>query len=325
MKYIVVVGVGRSGTSLLQSMLGSHPLVVSLPETSFLRRYCVSRTLSRRLLLEGKDGVSQTLAEDPRWRRTGLCADTLVAKSVRTNVPLEIALYRNMIEEYSGTNADKSTKAEWVIDKDPRLIEFLPLVKCAWDEAYVVHIVRDPRDVLLSKKIAQWSRDRHIAHHIFANRVQMRLGRQFGARLFRGRYAEIRYEDLITNPRDQLKLLCRAIGLNFDDSMLSFQQTASALVTEEEFGWKKETLGPLLSSNQLKWKDQLPKRELVLTELCNDGALISGGYYDATGCSALSLRERVWVAFWAAVIRFTAPCYMAYRKRMLKSICHRLK
>ena len=42
----------------------------------------------------------------------------------------------------------------WVGDKDPRLTEFLPIVKSLYSMAIVVNIIRDPRDVLVSKKQA---------------------------------------------------------------------------------------------------------------------------------------------------------------------------
>ena len=44
-KKIFIVGVGRSGTSLLQSMFASHPEVKFIPETAFIRRYVLNGEL----------------------------------------------------------------------------------------------------------------------------------------------------------------------------------------------------------------------------------------------------------------------------------------
>ena len=68
-------------------------------------------------------------------------------------------------------------------DKDPRCIEFLPLLARHWPAAHVVHVIRDPRAVLASKKKAAWSRHRSVVTHVFANRVQLRAGRCDGQRL----------------------------------------------------------------------------------------------------------------------------------------------
>ena len=46
MKRLFIVGVGRSGTSLLQSMMAAHSKIVMMPETSFVRRYLVTSLLS---------------------------------------------------------------------------------------------------------------------------------------------------------------------------------------------------------------------------------------------------------------------------------------
>jgi len=122
-KILFIIGVGRSGTSLLQSMFAAHPNVGFLPESAFLRRYVYRGNLHSAYGLGGKKAVIKILEQDEKFARTGL---------------------NNL----------------WIGDKDPRLVEFLPLVKTLFPDAHVIQVIRDPRDVLVSKKKAAWSKDK---------------------------------------------------------------------------------------------------------------------------------------------------------------------
>ena len=67
MRNLLIVGVGRSGTSLLQSMLAAHSGIVMMPETSFIRRYLIRDLWSGKL-----DGNLEKLNDDAylkRWER----------------------------------------------------------------------------------------------------------------------------------------------------------------------------------------------------------------------------------------------------------------
>ena len=70
----------------------------------------------------------------------------------------------------------------------------------------------------------------------------------------------------------------RYINLDFDSSMLSFQEQAEMLVSTSEMSWKKETVGPLLSQNFSKWKKEMPPTVAMLTESCCKSAMLKGRY-----------------------------------------------
>ncbi len=189
----------------------------------------------------------------------------------------------------------------------------------------MINIIRDPRDVLVSKKKAAWSRRGHVWKHIFANRVQLKLGVVSGPKVLGPHYHEVIYEELIADPERVLRELCANIGLPFDSAMLDFGDAAKKLVSKEEVSWKKETFGPLLSDNKEKWREGLSAREIVLTELCCRQAFRIGGYQFDSGSKSLSLRDRLWVLAGAAAIMLMDWPYRLYRNYSVKRACKRLR
>jgi hypothetical protein len=319
MRVVFIVGVGRSGTSLLQSMFAAHPAIAYMPETGFFRKYVARGALAKLYRSGGQAAVVQRLVEDESFARSELDAAALVACAISLGGQLDKAVYNQMVE------AQRAEGIGWVGDKDPRLIEFLPLVAESFPEAVIVNIIRDPRDVLLSKKKAAWSSRGHVWKHIFANRVQLALGRFWGPYLFGANYHEIVYEELIDSPNVVLSKVCDRMGLPFDDGMLSFGGAAKRLVSDSELSWKKETFGPLLTENKEKWKAELPPREAALTELCCKEALEVGGYRLYNRNHQLSLWNKVWLLAGRVVITLADRPYRLYRDLRVKRACKKSK
>lgn len=304
---IFIVGVGRSGTSLLQSMFAAHPQVTCLPETSFFRRYVVSGKLESQYSSGDTSSLINSLSNDDFFYRLNLDAKSQIMQSLDSNVSLDLEIYKKIVL----TSQSKNTY--WFVDKDPRLIEYLPVIAAAFPSAKIINIIRDPRDVLLSKKKAAWSKKGHIWKHVFANRVQLSFSEVWGSTLFGANYIEIIYEDLISSPREQLEGVCESINLPFDDCMLSFGEAAKKLVTEKELSWKKETFGPLLSDNKDKWRGGLTQREICLTELSCGDAFLTGNYIKGGNIKKLSWQDKCWLLTGLSVIFLMDVPYRIFR------------
>lgn len=267
MKRIFIVGVGRSGTSLLQSMFAAHPMVAMLPETGFLRRYCGAIRGAR----VGPENVEVVRTSDTRLQRLPEgCWDTAVGATLshsNKEIPFPITLYRELLKAAPWCESDHPTGQYVAVgDKDPRSIEFLPLLYAVFPDSYVIHIVRDPRDVVLSKMNAEWSRTRRWWLNVFASRLQFDAGEYWGRRLFGDHYLRIRYEDLIHSPETVLQTLTRSCDIPFDPEMLEFSGAAARLGGGKTEEWKQTTLGPLLSKNSNKWREGLTSYQIAVTE-----------------------------------------------------------
>jgi hypothetical protein len=321
-KFIFIVGVGRSGTSLIQSMFASNPDVASIPETSFIRRYVATKKLHKLHKKNGIKFVTQYLKKDKWLKRLSKNSDEILNLALfsfnnnKNSESLDFLFYKSMIQTCSTPPG-----SAWFVDKDPRIIEYIPIIKNILPQSHIVNIIRDPRDVLASKKKAKWSESRHVWRHIFANRVQLKIGRKQGIKSFHTNYHEIIYEDLIEKPDVVLKNLCKTIGVRYDNRMLSFSDSAKKLVSEQEISWKKETLGPLLSNNKFKWKTELNYREIQLTELCCKEAMINGDYEFGTNNQKLSFNDRIWILFGKYIIKFGTIPYIIYRNYTVRKAC----
>lgn len=302
---IFIVGVGRSGTSLLQSMLGSHSQVSFLPETSFIRRYIVKSKLQKCIAKFGILYAQKMVSEDKVLSRINFEMPT---NSENNYDGADLDYYVSMQQN----GMTQSSKVRFG-DKDPRLIEYLPTLHSCFPKSYVVNIVRDPRDVLSSKKKALWSAGRSTMFYAFANRVQLRIASKLGSKLFGERYIEIVYEDLIREPETQLKRLCIKLKLSYEENLLNFGKQAKKLVSKAEESWKKETFGPLLSDNADKWKKQLRLEEVALTELSCSDAFKIGSYDSSDAINSLPLISKAGVYASYGVIAILTPVYLIFR------------
>lgn len=307
---IFVVGVGRSGTSLVQSMLAAHSQLAFPSETQFVRRYVGRRRLARAYARGGVAALRTVLEADERLSRLGFDLGPVLARYAGGMPFSEVDLYEALLTAFAETRGKPRMG-----DKDPRCIEFLPLLARHWPQAHVVHVIRDPRDVLASKKKAAWSRQRSTLVHVFANRAQLRTGRRDGQRLYGSRYHEVVYEALLADPVAVLRDLTERLGLPYESGMLEFAGAAKALVAAEELPWKRETLGGLLTGNVGKWRQELPPWEAVLTEeVCYEGVTLA-----ATGERSPRLRlvDRLAVRCTAWILRILGWPYAAWRRYTL--------
>lgn len=300
MKHLFIVGVGRSGTSLLQSMLAAHPAIAMLPETGLLRRY----------VFDGSD----RLARDPSAAREDDQRLQRIPKScweraVPDGATAAVAVYRALHTRESAMCVKGDRFDPQIVgDKDPRLVEFLPLLSALFPEdVFVIHIVRDPRDVLLSKIKAGWSADRNWRINLVASRVQLALAERYGEQTFGARWIPVRYEDLIRDPAAVLAGITERIGITYDERMLQFSDAARRLSGGAVEDWKRETLGPLLPGNHDKWRDGLTAAQIDATEAVTDRWMRRYGYTSTPGVPLRRLLYR-----WA--IGGVASLYVAMRR-----------
>lgn len=279
---LFVVGVGRSGTSLLQSMLASNSSVHAVPETSFLRRYAFALRVP----------VKASVQDAHLGRVSGL--STLPGSGGRSA----------LIGHFLACVSDGSSRG-MVLDKDPRLVEYLSLLPCAFDDFHVVHIFRDPRDVLASKKAAAWSRGRSLISYLVASHVQLHAALRYGKR---HRLIHVRYEELIAEPEAQLRQVCEHLGIPFEPDMLQHTEAARKLVHTSELSWKKETFEPVMASNSGKWKKALTKVEAEAALWVVPRA-IRRYYTSSSAVTALARQPRV--ALYVLSARLLGTVYQA--------------
>lgn len=255
MSRVFIVGVGRSGTSLLQSIIASHPDVKAIPETGFLRRFIYL-----------KSGEQGSFLADKNLQRCPRLLKALVEINNSQDDTQLLKAYKKF------TNSDTGTI---VLDKDPRLIECVSLLKTDFPEAKIINIYRDPRDVIASKKKASWSSGRSLLNYLVSSRVQ--LGDAINADKMGWQFS-LKYEDLISHPEKHIRQVCDYLGVEYSADMLDHTRAAKTLVHEDEVDWKKETFKPINQSNTSKWLHSLTPLEAFCSTLNDRRFMKQHGY-----------------------------------------------
>ena len=142
--FFFITGTGRSGTSLLQSMLAAHPQVCMPPETHFIRKYLIKYNVIN-------DQLKETLKNDPELARLNI-AEQL--NNIIDHADNLANLYRQTLTAYRTSN-----KQLLYGDKDPRNMDYIPIINKKLSNSKFIHIIRDPRDVVLSRTKANWSKN----------------------------------------------------------------------------------------------------------------------------------------------------------------------
>ena len=198
-----LLGFPRSGTTLLDRMLSSHPDTLVLEERDLLGA-AYQRFAASDAALAALDGLDDETLREAR-----------------------AAYWARVDAELRGTHRE----GRLVVDKLPLNTILLGLIARIFPDARVVLAVRDPRDACLScyqqrfdlnpamVNFLRW--DRTVAYYD----AVMGLGMQVleAGVLACHRY---RYEHLVDAPRDALRPLLAFLGLPWDDAVLDYRRTA---------------------------------------------------------------------------------------------------
>jgi hypothetical protein len=261
---VFIVGVGRSGTTLLQCKLNAHPDVCFPPETHFFRFYVQNGRFEKIMRQKGATALLEHLNNDKYLKRLKCDIDGLFERTyVNNQLPSADRFYLRLLSEYSNR-----INKRIIGDKDPRNIEYLSDLHRYFPDATIIHMIRDPRDVIVSRLKADWSKGRILLSHVFTYKFQIQIGRQMGNKFFGDRYHEVIYEQLLSEPYEVLKQVCKILDISYSSKMLDFASSAKEIISNSEMQWKKETLGPLLKENWGKWKNHLTHRQILLIEQC---------------------------------------------------------
>ncbi len=304
---IFIVGVGRSGTTLLQNMLNTHSEIAFTPDIDFLRKFLFSKKLDYILKSKGKNEIIQLISNDGFVNRLNINITKVLNENDFGLPYIGYQVYLYLLRSY----LQKQNKLI-IGDKDPRSIEYIPLINYLFPDAFIIHIIRDPRDVLISKMKARWSQKRPYFVHVLINEIQLRLGLNYGKRI-KHKYIEVLYEDLLVKPRDILKIICNKIGVSYEESMLNFQESSKKLVFSDEMQWKKETHGPLLKSNFNKWQHELSDWKIIFAERCDITAFNNYGYKYSR--KTINVFGKFWIKSFVKISNILISIYIWNRNR----------
>lgn len=270
---IFVVGVPRSGTTLLSAMLAAHPHLVCGPETHFFNALADvdARGLLRRAdwprsavdFLYSIEHVGGAIPENFGLTRREL------TEALARREPSIPSILSGMVELYM----ERQGKGRWV-EKTPDHLLQLDEIRRHYPDSPIVRIIRDPRDVMASWMAVPWGPSTllsAISHYW--------LHHDRSARFFEAdaRCHTLRYEDLVRAPESTLRELCRAVDEPFDPAMLDTSSSVR-LVNAANEPWKVKAAERVDASRAEAWRDRLSGDDIRLVEAYLGDQLQANGY-----------------------------------------------
>jgi hypothetical protein len=278
-----VVGLGRSGTTLLRLMLDAHPQLAIPPETHFA-------TDVIRMYRKGSPQPSETadyLAGLRRWGDFGIDRDEMLERLTGAGAADAQAALRAFYEIY----AAKQGKPRWG-DKTPGYGVQMRRISRTLPEARFVHLIRDGRDAAISRARASGKR---VRPQKAAARWRERIEETRAQAARVPHYCEARYEDLVRDPEGALRRILSFVDLEWDPAVLRYHERAAERLSEmdrdlpamggkghrpasKRVGSHEMTTRPPDPTRLARWRDELSAAELDEFEAVAGDLLAELGY-----------------------------------------------
>ena len=244
---VFIVGLPRSGTTLVERILAAHTGVVAMGEL-----------VAFPLLFKQASAAAGGELLDARTARAGAGID-----------------WPGLARAYRAETAYLWRGGEHVIDKQPRNSAYVGAIRLAFPDALIIHLRRDPMDGLLGAyKVSfasghAWSRRlQDLADHYHLHR---RLMAHWRACLGEG-LIELDYEALAADPEPQIRRLLDACGLAFEEACLSPERAAGSVATASS----AQVRSPISGKRIGAWKRYATQLEPLRSRLQAQGDLEPG-------------------------------------------------
>ena len=215
---VFVVGMMRSGTSLVEQILASHPKVFGAGELDF-------------------------------WHQAYLRDRSLI----ESGLPKEKTI-KKLAKAYLRTLSSHSPDALRVVDKATFNVNYLGLIHKVFPRAKIICLWRNPLDVCLScyfqnfTNAAAFSMDLESLANYY--RQHHRIVKHWADVLPRESFLQVPYEQLVVDQKQWSQRMLEFIGLDWDPGVLEFQKTQRAVRTASIWQVRK----PLYSSAIGRWR-----------------------------------------------------------------------
>ena len=226
---IFIIGMPRSGTTLVEQIISSHSKVTGLGELPFVSKFGFS--IVRDLSKYSKDTISK----------------------FRDN-------YLEKLRRQANGNLI-------ICDKMPQNFLYIDLIVASFPEAKILHVKRNPAAVCWAN-YKQWFRSKDLGYSYSINDIveYHRLYEelmQFWKTLFKDRIYEIDYEVLTTNHEVEIKKLITYLELNWEEGCLSPEKNKRSVSTASNIQIRNK----IFKGSSEKWKKYKPFLNGVLDNL----------------------------------------------------------
>jgi tetratricopeptide (TPR) repeat protein len=228
---IFIVGMPRSGSTLIEQILSSHPLVHGAGEL-----YLVTKHLA-----------------EMHWPFAGYLLQS--AEGVRTNPPPAPPnrYFRQRGAAYVKALRGYNARAQRIVDKMPGNYIYLGMIHLCLPKATIIHSVRDPLDTCLGcyKQLFATGNETTFDMAMIGQHYQRyRRLMDHWQRVLPGRVIEVVYERLVADPESEIRRLLAACGLPWHEGCLRFHETQRPVRTAS----MNQVRQPIFKSAVGRWR-----------------------------------------------------------------------
>jgi len=236
--FIFVVGMPRSGSTLIEQIISCHPRVHSAGEIGFIG--------------EIVDEVSDLLNSTESYPSCLSNAQSSVLEDIS-----------NKVLTLTKTQCDF---AEYIIDKSPVNFLHIGLIKILFPNSIVIHTQRNPIATCLSCYFQNFETQHQYSYDLrtlgqFYTQYQRLMNHW--KKLFTNNIIDIKYEDLVLNQEEKTRELILDCGLEWFDDYLSFYRSKNIISTASKW----QTRQPIYHSSVNKHQNYLEFLEDLIHEL----------------------------------------------------------
>jgi hypothetical protein len=244
---VFIGGMERSGTSLMRSMIGSHPAVAifqwDLPVWTKIYPDFQQEAIAGEQLC---DAVLDAFFNSQKVQKCELQLDRERIKS-RVLSKHEFG-FAEIASAFLCEYAELIGRPRWGL-KTPLNELYAEQIFSSYGNASMIQMVRDPRDCSLSMQNydEKWAIRYDALEHVEAWRQSVTLGKKHAQR-FGERYLIVRYEDLVVSPKSVMRNVCKTLDLEFHPQML---------LMNGHLGWR---------GNSSSFRQHKPRDEQISTD-----------------------------------------------------------
>jgi sulfotransferase family protein len=271
-----VVGCGRSGTTLVQAILDSHPDMAVPLETKFIvglakrrRKYETRLGFAVDVFVADLVGYNNLV-----WRMS--LSSKEILNDLSLNPPAD---YPEAVRRVFALHALQKGKSRYA-NKTPVHALSIPTIAGLFPEAQFIHIIRDGRDVALSYLDFPSGPTSVVSGALHWKR-HVKRARAAGVNIGPNRYQETKYEELVSDPEGAVRRLCDFIDLPFNPVMLRYYDRAEEVLARVPSKFGHERLSSPPGQGRHHWRTQMPEPDLNLFEAVAGTLLDELGYQRA--------------------------------------------
>lgn len=198
-KPIFVLGMPRSGTSLTEQIIASHPVAKGVGETDY-------------------------------WLRAANAYHDEIRKKI-----LDLPARKKLAEDYLRLIERRFPEALRIVDKTPLNSDFLGFIYTVFPNSRFIRMRRDPIDTCLSCYFQNFSTAQTFTMNLsdLADyyRTHQRLMDHWCAQLPAGTILEVPYEELVADQESWTRKILDFLGLEWDEHCLAFHETKRSVTT----------------------------------------------------------------------------------------------